>query len=387
MQSVCQVMRPLLPQAERLLPYLSQIDSNRWYSNHGALVDRLECRLDDHFALPSGSSVVASSGTAALEAAIIVAAGRAVGEKKLAFVPAYTFPAPALAAIRCGYTPHFVDIDPETWAIDPIALADHPLRSQAGVIIAVAPYGRPPHVPALEKLRETTGIPVVIDAAASFDLLPPHRTAFSKHIPMAVSFHATKAFATGEGGAVFWLDSEKQQLIAQTLNFGFRGSRESTAEGFNGKMSEYHAAIGLAMLDDWAERVEMFTHVSSMYSQRALKRGIKALCVYPTVSSAYALYLSRGAAHVDEFLRIADEQKLPWRRWYGSGLHVQKQFGQFTADRLPRTTRLGRQIIGLPIAVDMTLDEIDSVLDSLVLATRGPISKRRGAAGVLHAAV
>ena len=65
---------------------------------------------------------------------------------------------------------------------------------------------------------------------------------------MAISFHATKCFATGEGGCAVATDTDWILRIGQALNFGFQMTRESRSAGINGKMSEYHAAVGLASL-------------------------------------------------------------------------------------------------------------------------------------------
>ena len=98
------VLRPRLPSAEQLLPYLRRIDATRIYTSWGPLALELEERLCRRFSLPVGGVVSASSGTSALTAAILTAAGRAAGRRRLAIVPALTFVATAAAAEACGYT-------------------------------------------------------------------------------------------------------------------------------------------------------------------------------------------------------------------------------------------------------------------------------------------
>jgi len=71
-------------------------------------------------------------------------------------------------------------------------------------------------------------------------------------VPVVLSLHATKAFGVGEGGAVVCCDRAKLRAAHAALNFSFAGIRETSGPGFNGKMSEYHAAIGLAELDGWS---------------------------------------------------------------------------------------------------------------------------------------
>ena len=112
------VLRPLLPTADRLQPYLRRIDTSRVYTNHGPLVCELERRLAEHFTLPTGSVASASSGTIGLMGAILATAGRATPERPFALMPAFTFVATAVAAEQCGYRPYLADIDAETWMLD-----------------------------------------------------------------------------------------------------------------------------------------------------------------------------------------------------------------------------------------------------------------------------
>src|SRR6185369_6395553 len=95
------VLRPQLPSADAMLPYLRRIEGARIYSNWGPLVQELEQRLARHFALPEGSVATASCGTAALVGATLAVAGRASDRKPLAIIPAYTFVATAAAIEQC----------------------------------------------------------------------------------------------------------------------------------------------------------------------------------------------------------------------------------------------------------------------------------------------
>src|SRR5882724_1301312 len=165
------VLRPQLPRAEKLLPYLRRIDASRWYSNHGPLVLEFENRLTQHFDLPQGSLVSASTGTAGLVGAVLASAGRARPERPYALLPAFTFVATAVAVENCGYSPCLADVDPETWALDAERLLAHPDLARVGVVVPVAPFGRPVPQAPWQAFRDKTGIPVVIDGAGSFEAI------------------------------------------------------------------------------------------------------------------------------------------------------------------------------------------------------------------------
>ena len=162
--------RPKLPCVDKLLPYLCEIDKNRWYSNRGILVQALERRMTAM--LGTGCKViVTSSGWAALKATIFAAAGSATPQRPLALMPSYTFAATAAAAETCGYTPYFLDVDEESWMITPQTLLAHPALPRAGIVIPVAAYGRRVAQTAWREFREATEVPVVIDAAAAFEAI------------------------------------------------------------------------------------------------------------------------------------------------------------------------------------------------------------------------
>src|ERR1051325_7184863 len=244
--SAIPVMWPKLPSTERLAPYLRSIDASRVYSNYGPLTLSLEDRLAAHYGL--GQSTVSTVANATVGLAIALAIQHPP-PGTLCLMPAWTFVASAHAAVMAGLVPYFVDVDAATWALDVETVSEEIARApaQVGAVMPVAPFGAPIDLPAWESFRLRTGLAVAIDAAAAFDSLQP--TA----IPTVVSLHATKVLATGEGGFVVSTETAIQCEVRMRANFGFAGSRQAQAPAFNAKLSEYHAAVGHAGLDEWAQ--------------------------------------------------------------------------------------------------------------------------------------
>lgn len=353
------VCDPLLPSAQEISAYLEVPDRTRWYANRGQLVCRLEERLSEFFGYQHDVVTSTATGTAALEASILATAGQAGPDRPMALMPSYTFAATALAAERCGYTPYFVDIDPKTWAVDAQALANHPALAMAGVIISVAPYGRMPDIAALEAVRAESGVPVVLDAAAAFEQVAIQPAMISRSVPICLSFHATKTFSTGEGGAVLWDDQEGRELISQATNFGFLNSRECRTPGFNGKMSEYHAAVGHAMLDMIGRRLDAYAEVAAAYHAAFVSQGVPGeLYVAPDVSSAYALLLADDLTDMSAFRTRLQGSRFGWRRWYEDGLHTMAHFKSCPRDALPQSELLAGQLLGLPMAPDLDAETV-----------------------------
>ena len=367
------VCRPQLPQADEIAGYLRSLNARRFYTNRGPLVSLLEDRLAQAMERPRNTVRTTSSGTSALEVAILAHAGLATPEKPVALIPSLTFAATGLAIERCGYRAHFVDVDPETWAIDADALARHPMIGEAGLIVSVAPYGMLPDVAALERLQAATGVPVVLDAAAAFEQVVAAPAPVSDALPMTLSFHATKTFSTGEGGAVIWGDSDGQDRVIQVANFGFFLSRECKVAGTNAKMSEYHAAIGLAMLDGFEARKRDYATVIDAYRGAAEGRNLGGrLHLPPRLSSAYVLYEADTPERFAAAEAYLMDTRIETRRWYEAGQHAQPHFARCAADPLPVTESLGARLLGLPMAHDLAPDDVAEIVTRLEeAATRG----------------
>ncbi|EJL34954.1 putative PLP-dependent enzyme possibly involved in cell wall biogenesis [Novosphingobium sp. AP12] len=357
-----------------MAPYLRQIDRSRMYSNQGPLVTALQKRLAARFELADGSVVAASSGTAALVAAILAHAGPARPERPYAICPAYTFVATAAAVSQCGYEPYLADVSPETWTLDPDRLAEHPMLDRVGVVVPVCAYGRPLDVEGWARFQHATGIRVVIDAAAAVEALADGKMHGDARVPLALSFHATKAFGCGEGGCVVWPDPALAARTMQATNFGFMGSRNSQGASLNGKMSEYHAAVALAELDGWAGKRADFDRSTRAYRAAFLHEGLPSgdLVVHPQIASNYILYRCTDPARAEDLRRVLEESGIEARFWYGGGMHMHDHLREARRDALPVTEDLSRTLLGLPMGSRMAAADIARVVSALA-AARGRV--------------
>jgi len=357
------VCRPRLPTARQITPYLDEIDRRRWYSNFGTTVAKLADHLAAHFGLESGQCVAASSGTDALTAALIGTAGRARADRPYCLMPSYTFVATAAAALNAGYQPYFLDIDRESLAVRPERLMDHPILPQAGAIIVVGPYGQPVPHGDWQKFARLSGIPVVIDAAAGFDAIAANPERTLGDLPVMLSLHATKVFGVGEGGLILCRDAELILRCGRALNFGFLDSREALVAGFNGKMSEYHAAIGLAALDAWPQTRAGFLAAARAYRLAAHRSGLGDKIIAETGwASSYVLYRAETAAEAAAAQKSLARAHIDFRLWYGIGCHAHPAYAEFPRDLLPVTEDIAPRIIGLPVAVDLASESVEKIV-------------------------
>jgi dTDP-4-amino-4,6-dideoxygalactose transaminase len=360
------VCRPRLPTARQIAPYLEEIDRRRWYSNFGTAVSRLADRLAGHFGLESGQCVTAASGTDALTAALIGTAGRARADRPYCLMPSYTFVATAAAALNAGYQPYFVDIDSDSLAVQPERLLDHPMLPQAGAVIVVGPYGQPVPHGDWQEFARLSGIPVVIDAAAGFDAIAADPEKTLGDWPVMLSLHATKVFGVGEGGLILCRDAALVLRCGRALNFGFLDSREALVAGFNGKMSEYHAAVGLAALDAWPQMRAGFLAAAQTYRRAAQRTGLGDRIIAETAwASNYVLYRAETAAEAAAAQTSLAQAHIDFRLWYGLGCHAHPAYAAFPRDPLPVTQEIAPRIIGLPVAVDLAEEAIEDTVAAL----------------------
>lgn len=356
------VLRPRLPSAEALLPYLRHIDEAGWYSNGGPLHESLRERLAEHFGVEAGGVALTANGTLALALALQAQQPPA---GSLCLMPAWTFVATAQAVRQAGLVPFFVDVDADSWAISPthalLQVAGAP--GPVGAVVVVAPFGAPVDLEAWDSFRAVSGLAVAVDAAAGFDSLVPGE------VPAMVSLHATKALGIGEGGLVVTRDAALASEIAARACFGFRGERLATVEGTNAKLSEYAAAVGHAALDAWPETRAGWRALRARY-ETALEAlpGLRPAPRVKGVASSTLSVLGRDdAADLAEALAA---HGIASRAWWGAGCHRQPAFRGCPRASLPVTEHLAERSLGLPFHLGMGEREVERVVAALGRAQR-----------------
>lgn len=362
---------PDLPTADELLPWLQRIDKNRWYTNFGPLVLEFESALTRYLSnRPSGSSqgeiclTTVSSGTAAIELAILALA---LPESSRVLLPAFTFPATCTAIQRAGLSPVFSDVDEKSWMLTP-AIARAALRHiRFDLVLPVATFGCPQPASEWDEFSRETGIPVLIDAAAGFD-----NQEIGGRALVVFSFHATKAFGIGEGGLVAARTSELIERVRRLSNFGIGTDGIIRQSGDNAKMSEYHAAVGLAQLMRWAKLRERNRMIWQVY-QRCLKPLGEQIGFQQgpeeRVHSQMPVLVQSG--QVSRLAAWLTEQGVETRRWYYPPLPKHPAFsgvpcvGPDGKQDLPVTAWLADGTLGLPFHTSLAETQIKYVADNL----------------------
>lgn len=333
-----------LPPPEAVFPALRRMEATRVYSNFGPLESEFRDALARWLDVARPPAVAtASSGTAALTLALR-ALDLPFGGNVL--IPALTFPATAAAVMAAGLRPVLTDVDPVSWTMTP-GIASHHLFGICAVV-PVGAFGMALDPVGWDAFAEGTGLPVVFDAAAALVRQPmPQKCA------VAFSLHATKPLGVGEGGLVASRDLDLIARVRQLSNFGFDNDLVREPWG-NAKLSEYHAAVGLAQLERADE----------------VRRGIAALHGdYLARLPAPLRPAAEGSAMVvalpGEAQRVADTlagEGIETRRWYQPDLSRHPAFARCAqAGDLAVTANLADRLIGLPFHAFLSAEDVGRV--------------------------
>ncbi|WPB83355.1 DegT/DnrJ/EryC1/StrS family aminotransferase [Sediminicoccus rosea] len=358
------VLRPLLPPATDVLPFLSRIDASRIYSNYGPLCQELQQGMARWLGAKAGTEgvrvVTASSGTTAIEIAL---RARALPGRRFCLMPSFTFIASAHAVCNAGLEPVLTDVEADRFTLTP-ALAEAALAQlpePPAAVLVVSAFGAPPDVAAWEAFEAAHGIPVVFDAAAAVTSLRQ-----IGHQPLAVSLHATKVFGIGEGGAVITTDGALADRLVANTGFGFAsGERVSTERAGNYRISEYAAAVGLATLAGIDAKEQRLLRLGGLYAEALRNSPCRLQHGAGTEWATMTLNVVIPHERLDRTLRQLDAAGIQWRRWWGLGTHHHPAFADLRRTALPVTEDLAPRVIGLPFYEGLTEAEIGRVVEAL----------------------
>jgi dTDP-4-amino-4,6-dideoxygalactose transaminase len=350
---------PDLPEAEAIAGDLAEIVASGRYSNFGAFERRFAAGLAD--AVGTGMHAVTfSSATAALSAALLATVGPArPGEVVL--LPSFTFAAVAQVVVLAGFTPRFLDIRDDLQA-DPtdqmVGAGAAPVRAA----IIANPFGIGGEgLGDWEELCRDAGIPLIVDSAAGFGGRYPGGAPLGARGTCEIfSFHATKALAIGEGGALLTRDGDLAERARRISNFGFDDTGVAELPGFNGKLAEIPAALGLRQLDRLAGILERRRAVLAGYRAVLPERWFPA-GVDRSALAFLPLRLDDGR-DVDRIVADLAARGIEARRYYRPGLHRHPAFGP-PVRALPRTDHAADHMLSLPCHAGVTPETVGRIAE------------------------
>ena len=327
-------------------------------THNGPLVQRFEKEVAEF--LNFKNVVTVTNGTIAIQMAI-----KALGLKGEVITTPFTFIATISSIIWEGCTPVFVDIDPETLNIDPDKIEEK-ITEHTCAILPVHVFGNPCDIEKIEEIARRNDLKVIYDAAHAVGVNYNGRSIFEYGDISTTSFHATKMLNTAEGGACFAVDDGLHEKLKRLRFFGFDDGKEVIDDGTNGKMTEVHAAIGIAnlkllqsALDDRKEKYFLYKELLSRYPELKFQR-INQDCNYsyfPVIFPTEEILLS--VEH-----RLNQNGIFPRRYFYPS---VNTFMKQLPYTEMPISEDISRRILCLPLYYSLSKSDISRIADTMYL--------------------
>jgi perosamine synthetase len=369
------VNEPLL--GEREVEYVGECVSSGWVSSAGRFIHEFEEKWAAYCGRCYGVAVC--NGTAALQAAV-AALGLEPGDEVI--MPAFTIISCALAVLYSGAFPVLVDSDPHTWCMD-VNQAEDKVTARTKAIMPVHMYGHPVDMDPLLALAKKRGLAIIEDAAEAHGAeylserhgsTPTWRRCGSLGTLSCFSFYANKLITTGEGGMVLTDDAELAETVRSIRNLCFQSQRRFYHEtfGFNFRMTNLQAALGLAQLERMDDIVACKRRIGKEYTRRL--KDIESLQVpaeepwAKNVFWMYGIVLSeKTGMDAGEFAKRLKEHGVGTRPFF-LGMHEQPVFhkrGLFLNEHYPVAEHLARQGLYLPSGVALTDEQLVRVCDAV----------------------
>lgn len=357
------VTQPSLPPIEEFNELLIKIWDNKILTNNGPYHNQFEKELAEYLGVNFIS--LFSNGTLALLTALQTL--RITGE---VITTPFSFVATTHSLWWNNIKPVFADIEPEFLNLDPEKV-EAAITPQTTAIMPVHVYGNPCNLERFQMIADTYGLKLIYDAAHAFGVRINGNSILNHGDLSVLSFHATKAFNTIEGGAIICHDEKTKKRIDFLKNFGFANETTVVAPGINAKMNELQAAFGLVQLKYIDEYMEKRRAIAAIYRQ-GLKDipGIRYLDPIPGVDHSNTYFPIQIDPKVYRLTRdeLYDELKayniFGRRYFYPLISHFPTYRGLPSANpiNLPVSEMVAQQILCLPIFPQIEYSVVDLII-------------------------
>lgn len=313
-------------------------------------------------------AVACSSGTAGLHACFH-AIGLGPGDEVI--LPSFSFVASANAILYTGATPVFVEVDPLTFNLDPAAV-EAAITPRTRAIEIVDIFGYPADIPALVQIATRAGLHVVEDACQAIGADYDGRPLGGFGHPTVLAFYANKQMTTAEGGIVLTDDERLARMLRSLVNQGRSDDGAWLVHsrlGFNYRLSDVHAAIGVAQLERLDEMIDARARVAGWYQVRIAEiDGATPMFEGPQRRSWF-VYTPRLAPDVDRDRVIGElENAGVQAKPYLPCIHLQPYYREVHGYRpgfLPVTEAISASTIALPFFPQMSEEQVARVCGEL----------------------
>jgi dTDP-4-amino-4,6-dideoxygalactose transaminase len=353
MDKMIPVTKSFLPPIEEYQAQVQRAYNNQWLTNRGELVVELEQKLTDYLELRETKILCMNNGTIPLQIAL-----KLLGNGGEIITTPFSYVATTAAIVWENCTPVFVDIHPEYLTIDE-TLIEAAITEKTTCILATHVFGNPCNVEEIERIANKHNLKVIYDAAHCFGVKYKGKSIFEYGDVSTCSFHATKLFHTGEGGAVFCKDEDLFHKILLSHSFGHIGD-EYFQLGINGKMSELQAAMGLSVLPYMKQIIDKrkhnFDHYKSQFKGNFRTIRIREKTEY---NFSYIPYILNSESQLKQTIERLAAIQVNARRYFFPSLNTLDFYSK--NNNCPNSEKIANSILCLPNYFELADSEVETI--------------------------
>ena len=352
------VTKSFLPPIDEYTAHIQRAYNNQWLTNRGELVLELEQKLSDYLELKESKILCMNNGTIPLQIAI-----KFLGNGGEIITTPFSYVATTAAIVWENCTPVFVDIHPEYLTIDETKI-EAAITEKTTCILATHVFGNPCNVEAIDAIAKKHNLKVIYDGAHAFGVKYKGKSIFEYGDVSTCSFHATKLFHTGEGGAIFCKDPELFHQLYYSHNFGHDGPLAFHGLGINGKISELQAAMGLSVLPYLPQIIEKRKKIVEVYNNK-LSLYFKHISIRQDCDWNYSYYPilledEQRLLHIES--KLKENGILP-RRYFYPSLNT---LPYVCKKNLPISEDSAKKILCLPLFHNLSKEDANKIIDTIL---------------------
>ena len=352
------IYKSVLPELNRITPYLEIAYQNGKFSNFGEISHRVESSIAKLLNMGPDQIVTCSNATLALCGALATSGN----DLNVWNLPSWTFTATASAVMSSNNRGNFLDVD-ENWRVHVEK------KATIGNLIDVLPFGDGPD---FQRLSEHKIQHLVVDGAASFFALTKTDWASVKmRFGLVVSFHPTKVPAGAEGAVFISNDAEWLERFRLWTIFGMGDDRISKFPGTNAKLSEFSASVILASLDSFHSDIAEWRLLSEI--ALGISQEFKLIVTPAMAKGLISPYwiVRTEKEKISRIAQVFNQENIAFRKWWGDGCHRMNAYKTFSAAELTNTNKIASETLGLPFYRGMTDMEWERISKALHVALEG----------------
>lgn len=347
------VTQTFLPPQEEYNQIVKRAWDKIWLTNRGELTLELEAKLKDF--LKINHLIITNNGTIPLQIALKI-----LGKQGEIITTPFSYVATSAAIVWENCKPVFVDIHPEYLTIDESKI-EAAITPATTAILATHVFGNPCHVTKIEAIAKKHHLAVIYDAAHAFGVNYDDQSLFNYGDVSTCSFHATKLFHTGEGGAMFCNSAELCHQLFYSHNFGHNGPLDFYGLGINAKISELQSAMGLAVFPYLEMIISERKKIVTIYNEKLDFEKLKTIKIRENTEWNYSYYpvIFDSEATLLEVQKVLNANQIFPRRYFYPSLNT---INYLEGQQMPVSESIAARILCLPLFVGLSNEKLNEII-------------------------